>query len=579
MLGRAFWKAHEIRDHIAVASNKLAPTLWLKNAMFLHPYLNKWVGGNIWIYQDRIIYVGDKEPEITEGTEIYDCSGQYLVPGYIEPHAHPFQLYNPHSLAKYVSQTGTTTLVCDNLLLLLQFNKKKAFSFIDDLQLHPVQFFWWARYDLQTEMREENEMIAPDIMKQWIEHPLVIQGGELTGWPRLLGGDDLYLQWINETKKMGKRIEGHFPGASEATLTKMKLCGIDSDHEAITGEEVYRRLKSGYTVSLRHSSIRPDLETLLTDILQLGIKRFDEMFFTTDGSTPLFYQDGMINKLIEIAINQGVPAFEAYKMATYNVAKYFQLDSYIGVIAPGRIASINILESKENPHPVSVLAKGKWIKKENELSHPFPEVNWNKYGIKPLNLEWELTMDDLQFSMPMGLKMRNAVIMEPYSITLDNSIDELSLDHDESFLVLIDKNGKWRINTMLKGFAKAVKGFASSYSTTGDILLIGKDKHDILKAFQRLKEIGGGIVLTENGEVLHEIPLHINGVASAKSFLEIMEEEKTLDRLMRERGYPFLDVIYTLLFLSSTHLPYIRITPDGIYDVMKKTVLFPSIMR
>ncbi|WP_044894265.1 adenine deaminase C-terminal domain-containing protein [Bacillus alveayuensis] len=579
MLGRAFWKAHEIRDHIAVASNKLAPTLWLKNAMFLHPYLNKWVGGNIWIYQDRIIYVGDKEPEITEGTEIYDCSGQYLVPGYIEPHAHPFQLYNPHSLAKYVSQTGTTTLVCDNLLLLLQFNKKKAFSFIDDLQLHPVQFFWWARYDLQTEMREENEMIAPDIMKQWIEHPLVIQGGELTGWPRLLGGDDLYLQWINETKKMGKRIEGHFPGASEATLTKMKLCGIDSDHEAITGEEVYRRLKSGYTVSLRHSSIRPDLETLLTDILQLGIKRFDEMFFTTDGSTPLFYQDGMINKMIEIAINQGVPAFEAYKMATYNVAKYFQLDSYIGVIAPGRIASINILESKENPHPVSVLAKGKWIKKENELSHPFPEVNWNKYGIKPLNLEWELTMDDLQFSMPMGLKMRNAVIMEPYSITLDNSIDELSLDHDESFLVLIDKNGKWRINTMLKGFAKAVKGFASSYSTTGDILLIGKDKHDILKAFQRLKEIGGGIVLTENGEVLHEIPLHINGVASAKSFLEIMEEEKTLDRLMRERGYPFLDVIYTLLFLSSTHLPYIRITPDGIYDVMKKTVLFPSIMR
>lgn len=579
MLGRAFWKAHEIRDHIAVASNKLAPTLWLKNAMFLHPYLNKWVGGNIWIYQDRIIYVGDKEPEITEGTEIYDCSGQYLVPGYIEPHAHPFQLYNPHSLAKYVSQTGTTTLVCDNLLLLLQFNKKKAFSFIDDLQLHPVQFFWWARYDLQTEMREENEMIAPDIMKQWIEHPLVIQGGELTGWPRLLGGDDLYLQWINETKKMGKRIEGHFPGASEATLTKMKLCGIDSDHEAITGEEVYRRLKSGYTVSLRHSSIRPDLETLLTDILQLGIKRFDEMFFTTDGSTPLFYQDGMINKMIEIAINQGVPAFEAYKMATYNVAKYFQLDSYIGVIAPGRIASINILESKENPHPVSVLAKGKWIKKENELSHPFPEVNWNKYGIKPLNLEWELTMDDLQFSMPMGLKMRNAVIMEPYSITLDNSIDELSLDHDESFLVLIDKNGKWRINTMLKGFAKAVKGFASSYSTTGDILLIGKDKHDILKAFQRLKEIGGGIVLTENGEVLHEIPLHINGVASAKSFLEIMEEEKMLDRLMRERGYPFLDVIYTLLFLSSTHLPYIRITPDGIYDVMKKTVLFPSIMR
>ncbi|WP_429773967.1 hypothetical protein, partial [Bacillus licheniformis] len=27
------------------------------------------------------------------------------------------------------------------------------------------------------------------------------------------------------------------------------------------------------------------------------------------------------------------------------------------------------------------------------------------------------------------------------------------------------------------------------------------------------------------------------------------------------------------------HLPYIRVTPKGIFDVMKKTVLFPSIMR
>jgi adenine deaminase len=34
-----------------------------------------------------------------------------------------------------------------------------------------------------------------------------------------------------------------------------------------------------------------------------------------------------------------------------------------------------------------------------------------------------------------------------------------------------------------------------------------------------------------------------------------------------------------LSFFSATHLPYIRITPRGIFDVMKKTVLFPTIMR
>jgi len=579
MPGRAFWLTNEIRDHLAVASNKIAPTIWLKNATFLQPYLNQWVRGNIWIYQDRIIYVGDEEPEVTNETEIYDCEGLYLVPGYIEPHAHPFQLYNPQTLGNYVSQTGTTTLVCDNLMLLLQFDKKKAFSLLEDLQSYPVQFFWWARYDLQTEMKEESQLMSPDIMKEWIEHPFVVQGGELTGWPKLVDGDDLYLHWMHETKKTGKRIEGHFPGASEKTLTKMKLCGADCDHEAMTGEEVLRRLKSGYTVSLRHSSIRPDLKKLLKEIQELGINRFDEMFFTTDGATPLFYQDGMMNQTIEIAIKQGIPEFEAYKMASYNVARYYQLDHLIGVIAPGRIASINFLKSIDNPHPVSVLAKGKWIKKDEQLHNSFPAFHWEKYGIEPLNLDWDLTMDDLQFSMPMGLKMRNAVIMEPYSITLDNSFDELSTDHDESFLVLIDRKGQWRINTMLKGFAKGVKGFASSYSSTGDIILIGKNKQDMMKAFQRMKEIGGGIVLTENEEVLHEIPLHLNGIASTKSFEVVMREEKELDRLMRERGYPFLDVIYSLLFLSSTHLPYIRITPEGIFDVMKKIILFPSIMR
>ncbi|WP_243387405.1 adenine deaminase C-terminal domain-containing protein [Bacillus kexueae] len=579
MPSRAYWKLNEIRQHVDVASKKLAPTLWLKHATFLHPYMNQWVTGHIWIHNDRIVYVGPEEPQVNAQTEVYDCEGTFLVPGYIEPHAHPFQLYNPHTLAKYVSQSGTTTLVCDNLTLLLQFDKKKAFSYIDSLQSLPVQFYWWARFDLQTEMKEEGKILAPDVIKEWIEHPAVIQGGELTGWPKLSAGDDLYLNWMNETKAAGKRLEGHFPGASFGTLAKMKLFGADCDHEAMTGEEVYNRLMNGYTVSLRHSSIRPDLPKLLREIMDLGITRYDEMFFTTDGSTPSFYEEGMMNQAIEIAINEGVPVIDAYKMASYNVAKYYKLDSLLGVIAPGRLASINFLSSKDNPHPTSVLAKGQWVKKDGVNQEAFAPFDWEKYDIKPLNIDWSLTDEDLQFSMPMGLKMRNAVIMEPYSITIDNSYPTLSTDHDESFLVLIDRNGKWRINTMVKGFAKGVKGFASSYSTTGDLLLIGKDKNDILKAFNRLRELGGGIVLVEDGEVLHEIPLRVSGIASNNEFLTILEEEKKLDSLMRERGYQFSDVIYSLLFFSSTHLPYIRITPEGIFDVMKKTILFPSIMR
>lgn len=87
--------------------------------------------------------------------------------------------------------------------------------------------------------------------------------------------------------------------------------------------------------------------------------------------------------------------------------------------------------------------------------------------------------------------MVNDVITKPYSVTYDVSVDELPTDHNESFLVLLDRKGEWRTNTIVKGFADKVMGFASSFSNTGDIILIGKNKEDMAIAFNRMKEIGG----------------------------------------------------------------------------------------
>ncbi len=151
----------------------------------------------------------------TEHIHTINCEGKYIVPGYIEPHTHPFQIYNPQTLAEYVSQFGTTTFVNDNLFFLLHSGKKKALTILEELKKQPVQYFWWSRYDLQTEVLNEDQLLSFDVRKQWMEHPDVIQGGELTGWPRLMDGDDLMLHCMQATKKLRKRIEGHFPGASE----------------------------------------------------------------------------------------------------------------------------------------------------------------------------------------------------------------------------------------------------------------------------------------------------------------------------------------------------------------------------
>ncbi|MCU9614302.1 amidohydrolase family protein [Caldibacillus lycopersici] len=581
MIGSKYrWRSRQLREHVEVLDGKRSPSMLLYNATYLHGTVKQWIQGNIWVYQDRIVYVGDKWPElIDENCEQVDCHNSLLVPGYMEPHVHPFQLYNPLSFAKYAFNFGTTITVNDNLALVLKYKKREAFSFLEKLNTIPATMYWWSRFDSQTEITDEETVFSHANIKSWIEHPQVIQGGELTGWPKLLNGDDLMLHWMQETKSMNKKIEGHFPGASEKTLAKLKLLGADSDHEAMTGEEVKRRLLQGYMVPLRYSSIRPDLPNILDDLNKLGINNYENFMLTTDGSPPSFYENGIIDLLIKICIEKGVPPIDAYLMATLNPAKYYHLDHLHGLIATGRVANINFISDEKLPRPVSVLAKGQWVRKDNHNIENTVDIQWEDFGFSPLTIDWELTTDDLQFSMPFGIKLENAVITKPYSINIDLSVEEIDPNADECFLTFINRNGRWRINTVLKGFAKNLGGFVSSFTNTGDILLIGKRKSDLLLAFQRMKEIGGGLVIVDKGSIIFELPLPLGGVVSDLAIEELIVKEKQLRNILHERGYLFEDPIYTLLFFSSTHLPYIRMTPRGLFDVMKKRVLFPTIMR
>ncbi|WP_019378796.1 adenine deaminase C-terminal domain-containing protein [Virgibacillus halodenitrificans] len=573
-----FWRNRELRRHVRVLDGLEAPTLVLKNSTYLNTFTKQWLEGHIWIVDDRIVYVGSKLPRNTSGTEIKDCEGKYLVPGYIEPHAHPFQLYNPEELANYAARFGTTTLINDNMLWLFLLEQKKAFTLLEEFSKLPSSMYWWARFDAQTELQDEEEMFnTPDVLS-WLSHPAVVQGGELTSWPKLLAGDDRLLYWIQEAKRLGKPVEGHFPGASEKTLTKMKLLGVSADHESMTGEEVIQRLQLGYRVGLRHSSIRPDLPKLIDEIVKLKLPTYDNLTFTTDGATPGFYEHGLINICIEIAIEHGIPVEDAYRMASYNAAVHYNMEEQLGSISPGRIAHINILQEKDNPHPTGVLAKGKWVVKDGVAQEQKQLIDWEKYGLKSLELDWEMDENELQFSVPVGLDLVNDVIIKPYAIETDITLEEIPSDKNEAFLLLIDREGKWRVNTTIRGFTEGLGAIASSYSTTGDLVFIGKSKPDILLAWKRLKAIGGGIVLVHEGKVLLEIPLNLSGIMHNGTMEELIVKENKFKQILKDFGYPYNDPIYTIFFLSSTHLPYIRITQQGIVDVIKKEVLFPANM-
>ena len=100
------WSNKQIRNHVEVLDGVINPHMILKNATYLNAYLHQWLVANIWIYEDRIVYVGENLPENLNGCEVIDCQGKYLVPGYIEPHTHPDQLYNPLTLAKHAGSSA-----------------------------------------------------------------------------------------------------------------------------------------------------------------------------------------------------------------------------------------------------------------------------------------------------------------------------------------------------------------------------------------------------------------------------------------------------------------------------------------
>ena len=571
------WEQREIQQQIEIINGKIAPDLIIQNATYLHSIFKKWVPGNIWIKGDRIVYAGSRMPATVEGAEIVDAASKKIVPGYIEPHVHPFQLYNPESFADYAGRLGTTTFLSDNLTFFLLLGNERSFKLIDQLNELPFSFYWWARLDSQTVLQNEKDVFSLEAISEWLKRDDVLMGGELTGWPRLLKGDPEMTASLIAAKHAGKKIEGHFPGASERTLARMKLLGADGDHEAMTVEEVEARLQQGYGTTLRHSSIRPDLPDILKGVIDRELDVFDHLMMTTDGSTPSFHIDGVMDKCIQVALDAGVKPVDAYLMASYNVARYYGIDDVHGVIATGRYATLNFLEDESNPVPTDVLSKGKWLKRGNESTEPFKQVDWSL--IPDFIPDFDLDEKDFAFNHQVGIQMVNDVITKPYEVTLDLSVDKLSDEHDESFLMLIDRNGKWRVNAVIKGFADQVQGLASSYSNTGDIILVGKDKREMLRAFREMKQMKGGMVLVEEGKVFASIPLAIGGGLSSEPMEVLIEQETALKKALADRGYKHGDAVYTFLFMQSTHLPYIRVTQTGIYQVMKNEVIIPVTER
>lgn len=569
---------------LACAKGQLEPDLVIVGGTVLNVYSGELYAANLWVIGDRIAYVGTRPYQGTEAMVI-DARDKILVPGYIEPHAHPFQLYNPVSYAEAILARGTTCSVNDDLILYMSMEFGQVGRFFDKLSRLPIKMMWSARLDPQSHLPEKRHKFEAPVISRLVKNPHVWQVGEITDWKSWIDGDEEMRDSALAAKSFGKRVEGHCAGASWETLNTLSAAGVTADHEAINSEDAMRRLRLGIWTTLRHSSLRPDLPDILPELIK-QVKNWSRVMLTTDGPTPEYMQNGYTDYLIRTAIGLGLDPITAYQLVTINPATYYGVDDQIGGLAPGRIADILLLTDLLEPTPETVIADGKIVAENGRLLDRLQAPDWAESGLPPLRPlsgpvrpEWfDVYTDGETFPV---MNLQNPAITRRVDTPVQTENGRITglveSTEDLCYIAMLSRQGEWVCNGIIRGFATRLAALASSYTGAGELVVIGRSQQAMAVAVERVLSIGGGIaLLNDDHEVLEELPLVINGSMGEQSVEELVASTRSIAKTLSELGHTHYDPIYTLLFLSSTHLPELRLSSQGIFEVKTKQILHPA---
>ena len=556
---------------VAVARGDPVADCVVRGGLLLNVYTGECYPASVAIKGERIAYVGARDDMVGPRTEVIDATGRTLVPGYIEPHAHPWNLGTPAVLARHVLPLGTTTLFADNLLIYWLAGVTGFERTVAALARGPVKFYWMVRPHGQSRTLDEGARFPVRALARMLDNPWAAAVGEVTRWTDLVAGRLELFERLALGHARGKRIEGHTAGASAERVAVLAAAGLTSDHEPITAQEALDRARQGIALMLRQSSLRPDLRGLLAPFVKAGA--LGRIMLTTDGSTPAFVAEhGFVDGLVRIAMEEGVPPIEAYRMVTLNPATYYGKDADLGGIAPGRFADILLLEDLTEPRPRAVIARGRLLARDGRLLARVPEPPWREIftpRVTRFDRPWRLTPED--FALPPGPLPAMRLVS-----TVITALEERPFAPGDLHAALVDRHGEWITVTALAGFATEVDGLAATLSTDYQIVAVGRSREALARAVNRVVALKGGIVLVDGERVAFELRLPVGGLMSTRPLPELAAKERELKALLAARGYVFHDPIFTLYFMVADFLPAVRLSSRGVWDVKRGRVLAPS---
>ena len=307
------------------------------------------------------------------------------------------------------------------------------------------------------------------------------------------------------------------------------------------------------------------------------MRRF--LLCTDDRHAADLKEKGHLDDALRRLVADGLDPIRAVICATLNAAECYKLN-WRGAIAPFYLADLVAVDNLKNFNAKYVVKSGKLVAKDGKPLFDTSKRYLPKNVLNTVHLKREMVADD--FILALKGKKAKAMTIEAGGVVTGCEVVEVeSLNGDvvvegtDLLKLAVVERHKCTGNigrALFKGYG--FKGGALGITIAHDshnIILMGDDNESMAKAANRLKEIGGGMVIVDKkkGEI-HSLTLDIAGLMSSRDAEGLQADSRALIEKAHAMGVKReYEAFMSLAFLSLAVIPKLKVTDAGLFDVEK----------
>ncbi|NIF58538.1 adenine deaminase [Enterobacter sp. Ap-916] len=458
-----------------------------------------------------------------DAAQTHDLAGNYLSPGLMDTHVHVESSHLPPArYAEIVVAQGTTTIFWDPHELANVLGIEGVRYAVDASRNLPLRVICAAPSSVPSTpgLEMSGADFAGKEMETLLSWPEVAGVAEVMDMHGVLNGSERMLEILNAGLESGKLIEGHARGLNGAGLQAYLAAGVTSDHELTSAADALEKLRAGLTLEIRgsHPYLLPEIVAALNGLPHLS----SQVTVCTDDVPPdMLLAKGGIVALLNLLIEHGMKAEDALRLATLNASLRLQRPD-LGLIAAGRTADLVVFDTLEKLSAQTVYVAGKLIAEQGKMLEPVaaPSIVPPRDTVRLQSL----SPNDFVLKVPVNngrarlRHIKGARFTQWSEVEVEVRHGEVQVPDGFSLIWVQHRHGRHEAKpqlALLEGWGELRGAIATTYShDSHNLVVLGRDPQDMALAANALIACGGGMALSQNGQMLAKVEMPIAGMLS-----------------------------------------------------------------